>query len=83
MLITLASELQSKFKAGLQICGENKDGELEWLGDWSGVVAEHEMCVHCGEYAGTERDWEGKPMCKFCRDIELERVPLRSYNMMK
>lgn len=32
MKITLAKEIQAKFKAGLQICGEDKAGNLEWIG---------------------------------------------------
>lgn len=32
MKLTTAGELQNKFKAGLQICGENSEGELEWIG---------------------------------------------------
>jgi len=33
MKITTARELQNNFKAGLQIVGENSEGELEWMGN--------------------------------------------------
>jgi hypothetical protein len=31
MKITLAGDLQEKFKQGYQIAGENDEGELEWF----------------------------------------------------
>ncbi len=33
MRITPAYALQAKFIAGLTICGENFEGQLEWMGD--------------------------------------------------
>jgi len=32
MQMTTAGELQAKFKAGLQLVGEDIDGDLEWMG---------------------------------------------------
>ena len=32
MKITKARDLQDKFQAGLQICGETPNGRLEWIG---------------------------------------------------
>lgn len=29
----LAYELNNKIKAGLTLCGQDEDGELEWVGD--------------------------------------------------
>lgn len=31
-MIYEAHELQNRFRAGLVLCGQNADGELEWIG---------------------------------------------------
>jgi hypothetical protein len=33
MKLTTAGEIQNYIKAGLVLCGQDEDGELEWIGD--------------------------------------------------
>ena len=43
MIQMLAGEFQLRFQSGLQICGQDENGEIEWMGDmdaWKATIEE-------------------------------------------